>query len=98
MHIVVARLKVKPEYFKEFMERLEKHVSASRNEGRCMKFNVNAAVDDQMELLYYEEYPSAEAFDQHIGSPRVSKHLSETASMIDGEVWFKRWNSIDDNW
>jgi len=98
MHVAVARLKVKPEHVAEFMERLRAHVSASRAEKRCTKFEVSASVDDPTELLYCEEYPDADAFERHAASPRVGKHLAATAHMIDGEIWFKRWNSISDNW
>lgn len=98
MHVAVARLKVKSEYFAEFIKRLEEHVSASRAERRCTKFEVNAAVDDRTDLLYYEQYPDAEAFERHVFSPRVERHLAETANMIDGEIWFKRWNSISGGW
>ena len=98
MFVVIAKLKVKPDLREPFVELLTNHVRLSRAEGRCLTFDVCNSTESDLEFLYYEDYPSEALFDDHINSKRVQEHLHRSAEMLDGDVWFAKWNRISDGW
>lgn len=98
MFVVAAKLKIKSANVSEFMSRLRQHVKLSLEEGRCVNFDVHQSMSDDQELLYYEVYNTKGDFDEHINSSRVKTHISNTSSMIDGDIWFAEWSRISDEW
>ena len=85
--VVVAALRVKEEHLAEFTRRIRRHArnSVTREPG-CVSFEVSIDREDPRRFVLYEVYVSEEDFEKHTQMPFMQKHMSETASMMDGEV------------
>ena len=85
--VLVADLKVKEKHLAEFTRRIRRHANNSvTREPGCVSFEVSVDRDDPCRFVLYEVYVSEEDFEKHKAMPFMQKHMSETASMMDGEV------------
>ena len=85
--VVIARFRVKEKHLAEFTRRVRQHArnSVTREPG-CISFEVSTDRDDPCQFVLYEVYVTESDFETHMMMPFMQKHLSETASMMDGEV------------
>ena len=85
--VVIADLRVKEEHLADFTRRIKKHANNSvTREPGCISFEVSVDREDPHRFVLYEVYVSEEDFEKHTAMPYMRKHMSETASMIGGEV------------
>ena len=98
MFVVTAILTVQPDRLEEFLERLRIHVVLTLKEGRCRNFNISESTENPCRLFYHEEFDRKELFEEHANSARVKKHIESTSAMLDGDVWFAKWNRVSNGW
>lgn len=86
-YVVVATLSVKKQYLGEYTKRIRRHARNSvTKEPGCISFEVGIDSSNFRRFLLYEVYVDEEAFQAHTRHPFMTKHIEETAKMLDGQV------------
>lgn len=86
-YVVVATLSVKQQYLGEYTKRIRRHARNSvTKEPGCISFEVGIDSSNPRRFLLYEVYVNEEAFQAHTQYPFMTKHIEETAKMLDGQV------------
>jgi quinol monooxygenase YgiN len=62
---IVARVKVKEEKVKDFLELTKPLVEATRNEPGCISYELFQSASDPSSFIFYEEYKDDSAFNAH---------------------------------
>ncbi|HEX9015401.1 MAG TPA: putative quinol monooxygenase [Chloroflexota bacterium] len=74
MHVIVAEMRIKPEYREQFMESMIGDASGSvANEPGCFQFSVIRDEKDPNHIVLFEVYRDAEAFAVHQQMPHYVK-------------------------
>lgn len=82
-HVVLVELSVAAERAAEFMPLMLANAAASlRDEPGCRQFDVSVTGDGETEILLYEVYDSAGAFQQHLRTQHFLDFDRVTATMV----------------
>jgi quinol monooxygenase YgiN len=74
MHVVVAEIRMKPEYRERFMEEMIADAAGSmEHEPGCFQFAVVQDEKDPNHIFLFEVYRDKEAFEAHMGMPHYIK-------------------------
>ena len=86
MVIVSAKIKTKPGKRDDFIKAAESVIAATRAEAGCLKYELYASTEDADGLMYYEEWHSRAALEEHMKAPHLTafKKLREERGLIDG--------------
>ncbi|MGI9336203.1 MAG: putative quinol monooxygenase [Gammaproteobacteria bacterium] len=86
-YVVAATLRVKQRYVDEYTDRIKKHaLNSVTKEAGCVSFEVGVDRSDPRRFLLYEVYVDEKAFQAHTRYPFMTRHIEETARMIEGDV------------
>jgi quinol monooxygenase YgiN len=69
MHIISARIQVKPECREQFIEASRAIISGTRAEQGCMFYALHEDVHEPQSFLFYEEWEDQAAIDNHFQEP-----------------------------
>jgi quinol monooxygenase YgiN len=77
MHVILVRLRLKPQYVAEFEQEMRAHVAATRRtEPGCLQFDVAADKVEPNTYHLFEVYADERAMAEHVASPTL-KRLGE---------------------
>ena len=89
--IVLVRFRVKPDRSEAFLARVRRQAEDSlRLEEACRRFDVATAPGDPTQVLLYEIYDDAAAFDLHLASDHFKAFDAEVREWLDDKV-VERW-------
>ena len=87
MFAVVVRFKIKPEHWGQFMPLMQQNAQASVSlEPECKQFDVLTDPARPNEVLLYEIYTNAEAFQTHLKTPHFIAFDKQVSDMIDDKI------------
>jgi quinol monooxygenase YgiN len=69
MHVIVARLRVRPEHRAAFLKASEAIISGTRAESGCLFYALHEDAHDQNSFLFYEEWQDRAAIEAHFAEP-----------------------------
>lgn len=73
MHVIIVRIKIKPEFVETFEAAMKDHIRATRaSEPGCLQFDVAVDKDDPRTYHLYEVYADDAAIAQHAKSPSLA--------------------------
>ncbi len=78
---VVAKLVAKPGLESRVKKELLKMVEETHKEPGCINYDLHVRADDPKTFLFYENWVSQEALDEHMATPHF-KHLKAVAADI----------------
>lgn len=80
MHVIIVKLKIKPDYVAAFEAEMKRHVTWTRaNEPGCTLFEVSADKKEARTYHLYEIYKDDKAMEDHAKSPSL-KQMGEKMS------------------
>ena|SRR5579871_1667604 len=80
---LVVEFGIKPEAMARFRPLMLENAQASlRDEPGCRQFDVLTMAEDGNQVVLYEIYDDAKAFDAHLASPHYKKFAASTGDMI----------------
>jgi (4S)-4-hydroxy-5-phosphonooxypentane-2,3-dione isomerase len=72
MHVIMVRIKVKPDCIAPFEQQMRLHVeSTRRTEPGCLQFDVSVDMEDPTVYYIYEVYRDDQAMAAHMKSPTL---------------------------
>lgn len=77
MVIVSAKVTAAPGKRDEFIRTAQESIAATRKEAGCICYELYASTEHPDKLMYYEQWASREALDNHINSAHMAKFAQE---------------------
>ncbi|TAK82547.1 MAG: antibiotic biosynthesis monooxygenase [Betaproteobacteria bacterium] len=90
MFVLQVNIRIQPENADAFMKRALENATAARKEPGCRQFEVLADPDDRTQIMLFEMYDDAAAFEAHQQTPHFKKYLAEAAPLLasrERHVW-----------
>ena len=80
--VIVARLSVKPEHIRDFIDHANQMVESTRKEPGCIIYTLFQEVNGSPDFIFYEEYTNDEAIQYHRDSPHFKQFGEQIGLMI----------------
>ncbi len=90
MFVLQVNIRVKPENVDAFMKRALENATAARKEPGCRQFEVLVDPGDRTQIMLFEMYNDAAAFEAHQQTPHFKKYLAEAVPLLasrERHVW-----------
>jgi len=92
---VVARIKSRGGKEAEVEKTLRGLIEPTRSEKGCINYNLHRSQEDPGLFMFYENWTSREALDQHLATPYLRDFLSRVEDLLDGPVDLQMFNKLD---
>lgn len=92
---VVARIHAKPGMEYETRKALEVLLDPTRAEAGCINYDMHSSVDDPTQFMFYENWTSKEALDQHLTTPHLKAFMEQTSRLLTQPVEITLWKKSD---
>jgi quinol monooxygenase YgiN len=79
MLVVVAELKVLPEYWQEFEDEMEHITELVRTEPGCLRYNTTTSIEEPGLFYILEEWESRDHLNTHLETAHMKEHKNVTA-------------------
>lgn len=90
---VLAKVKAKEGMVKEVKQELMSLVATTRSEPGCIDYNLHQSTDDESLFMFYENWTSKQALDEHIQAPHLQAFIAKAdkllAEPLDITIWKK---------
>ncbi|MDD2388612.1 MAG: putative quinol monooxygenase [Desulfobacterales bacterium] len=86
MIVIAAKFKVKPGKKHAFMNLAQVVIACSRQEKRCISYNLYVGAEDSDTFLFFEEWESQDAIEMHFKEPHFVEFSLKNKDMIDGKM------------
>ena len=90
---VLVRIKAKEGLGEQIRQRAMALVAQTRNEAGCISYDFHQAAEDKSSFMFYENWTSKKALDEHIQKPVLQAFIAEAdtlfAEPIDVTTWKK---------
>ncbi len=91
--IVLALVKIKEGIEESAKQKLMALVAPTRNEAGCISYDLHQNKDDKSRFMFYENWVSKEALDEHLKTPHLQAFINEAESLLaeplDVTIWEK---------
>lgn len=91
--MVLAKVKAKEGMVKEVKQELMSLVATTRSEPGCIDYNLHQSTDDESLFMFYENWTSKQALDEHIQTPHLQAFIAKAdkllAEPLDITIWKK---------
>jgi len=94
MIVIGGRFKVRPECRTDMVDLATSLYAPSRSEKGCLHYSCYQDAGDPDSFLFFEEWESQEAIDQHFQTPYFAAFMSRFPDMIIGQPIIKLY-SVD---
>ena len=92
MFVMAAELRVAPDRVDEFLALIERQARTSlEQEAGCHQFDVCQSEEDPAQVLLYEVYDDAAAFDVHVETERFKTFFEQVGPMLVAEPALRRF-------
>jgi quinol monooxygenase YgiN len=95
MQLLAGKFKAKPERIKDIVELARSMFSPSRAEAGCITYNFYEDRGAENSFLFFEEWKSQEAIDEHFQTPHFKQFMEKFQDMIQGQPEIKIYEVKD---
>lgn len=91
---VIAKVRAKEGMAEEVLKELTALLEPSRADAGCINYNLHRSADDESEFMFYENWQSRQALDDHIMTPHLRAFLERSDSLLDGPLDVTMWELL----
>ena len=91
---VVARFRAKAGQESRLRQELQRLLAPTRAEAGCMSYDLHESTSDPALFLFYENWASQEALDEHFQSPHLQALLKLVPALVDGRPDITKWTIV----
>ena len=92
MFVIVAELRIKSDQLTAFLDLIKKQAETSvEHEDGCHQFDVCQAEENPNEVVLYEVYSDASAFEEHTQTDRFASFFQNVGPMLESEPVLRRF-------
>lgn len=93
--IIIAKVKAKPGMEAEVKKELMALIGPTRSEEGCVQYNLHQSPDDSAVFMFYENWISQEAFNEHIQTMHLQGLLGKADELFAEPLDVTSWEIID---
>jgi len=93
--IIIAKAKAKPGMEEEVKKELMALIGPTRSEEGCVQYNLHQSADDPSVFMFYENWISQEAFNEHIQTMHLQGLLNKTDELFTEPLDVTSWEMVD---
>ena len=91
---VLAIAKAKPGIEDKVKAELMALVEPTRAETACISYDLHQDTEDKASFMFYENWQSKEALDEHIQTPHLQNLLAKADDLFDGPLDVTIWKKL----
>ncbi len=91
---VVARIRSKPGNEERVREELLKAVAPTHAEADCINYDMHQSADDACLFMFYENWASKEALDEHLKTPHLTALIEVLPELLAEPIDLSLWSMI----
>jgi quinol monooxygenase YgiN len=91
---VIARIKAKPGLEQHMADALNSLVQPTRQEPGCINYDLHQSSDDKTLFLFYENWTSKKALDEHLEMPYLRDFLTKAPDFLAEPVEITLWDMV----
>jgi len=91
---VLARMKARDGMEERVKEELMSLVTPTRSEEGCINYDLHQNPDDKSLFMFYENWISKKALDEHLGMPYVKSFMEEADDLFAEPIEITFWEMI----
>jgi quinol monooxygenase YgiN len=95
MHVIAGKFKAKAERINDILELSRSMFAPSRAEAGCITYNFYEDRGAENSFLFFEEWKSQEAIDEHFQTPHFKRFMENFPDMIEGNPEIKIYEVKD---
>ena len=92
---VIARIHAKPGMEDETRKVLQGLLAPTRAEAGCINYDMHHSGDDPAQFVFYENWTSKEALDQHLATPHLKAFMENAPRLLTQPVEITLWEKSD---
>lgn len=92
---VLARIYAKPGMEDETRKELEVLLEPTRAEAGCINYDMHWSADDPAQFMFYENWTSKQALDQHLATPHLKRFMELASRLLTKPVEITLWEKSD---
>ncbi|MCK4885857.1 MAG: antibiotic biosynthesis monooxygenase [Planctomycetes bacterium] len=93
--IIIAKAKAKPGMEEEVKKELMALIGPTRSEEGCVQYNLHQSADNPSVFMFYENWISQEAFNEHIQTMHLQSLLNKADELFAEPLDVTPWEIID---
>ena len=83
---IIGTVVAKPEKREELLKILSSFVTPTRTEPGCINYDFHSDADDPNTFVFYENFVSKEALDEHLAMPYIRPLIDRVDELLAGPV------------
>lgn len=91
---VLARIKAKDGMEGRVKQELTSLVAPTRSEAGCINYDLHQATDDKSLFLFYENWISKKALDEHLEMPYIKAFVEKADELLGEPIEITLWEMI----
>lgn len=91
---VLARIRAREGTEEKVEQELLALIAPSRREEACLEYNLHRSLDDKTVFMFYENWTSREALDEHLSMPYLDAFDEAVEGMLAEEIEVTLWEKI----
>jgi quinol monooxygenase YgiN len=91
---VLALVRAREGMEERVLQELLALVAPSRREEACIEYNLHRSQDDKTVFMFYENWTSREALDEHLSMPYMDAFDEAVEGMLAEEIEITLWEKI----
>ena len=91
---VVARIRAKSGMEEKLKQELLSLSGPTRAEAGCINYDLHQSVEDKSLFMFYENWVSKKALDEHLAMPHMQSHLKRANEILAGPPEITLWEKI----
>ena len=92
---VLAFIQAKPEKEAEVEQTLRGLIPPTRSEEGCIEYRLHRSQETAGLFMFYENWVSREALDQHLGTPHLQAFASRAEELLDRPIEIRFYDELD---
>ncbi len=92
---VIARITAKPDKIEQTKQVLLGLLAPTRQEEGCINYDLHQNPDDARSFVFYENWTSRQALDQHLETPHLLDFKAQFDEILSEEIDLSIWHGLD---
>ncbi len=92
---LIAKVKAKPGLEETLKNELVSLLEPTGKEVGCITYNLHQNSEDKSVFMFYENWTSQQALDEHLQTPHLKAFLARAESLLDGSLDLTSWQMVE---
>lgn len=92
---LIAKVKAKQGLEDTLKSELLSLLEPTGKEAGCITYNLHQSAEDKSVFMFYENWTSQQALDEHLQTPHLKAFLAKAESLLDGSLDLTSWQMLE---